>query len=324
MKWDYWICLYTQTYCTARGLRGLTIAAYRKALLQFRAYMEVRQGHLPPDEVTARHVLEYVQYLRTERDNGDSSVNRAVTILKNFYRAIVAMGYLEPAANPLAHFPKMKATPRKLPVVLSEDEVHALLDRPGSDTILGIRDRAILTLLYGTGIRASECATLTEVNVDLDGATVRVTGKGGHERTIPLNVLVLQALQRYRLVRGEVSPDSVFFRSRSGKSLSRGAIFERVRTHSRRAGIRKVVSPHRLRHTFATHLVKAGVNPVEIRDLLGHRLISSTQIYLHVTAEDLRHAADIHPIGRLAPMLAELLPNVKLPVQRRGGQTRYG
>jgi len=315
MTWEYWICLYTRTHCTARGLRSSTIGAYQKTLEQFREYIRVHQGDVEPGLVTARHVLEYVNHLRQVRHNGDSAVNRQVTVLKNFYRAIVAMGHLEPAANPLAHFPKMKAKPRKLPVVLSAEEVQNLLASPPKDIVLGLRDRAIMALLYGTGIRASECATVTEENVDLLANTVRVLGKGGHERTVPLNPKVTESLQAYRQARGELPRREAFFRSRTGKPMSRNAIYERVRTYARRARIGKRVSPHTLRHTFATHLVRAGVGLVTIRDLLGHRLITSTQIYLHVTAEDLRSAAASHPISRLAPTVELLLPNVKLPMQ---------
>ncbi len=315
MTWEYWICLYTQTHCTARGLRASTIAAYRKALDQFREYVRFQQGDVEPGQVTARHVLEYVNHLRRDRHNGDSAVGRQVTILKNFYRAIVAMGHLEPAANPLAHFPKLKAKPRKLPTVLSAEEVQHVLASPPKDIVLGLRDRAILALLYGTGIRATECATLLEKDVDLVAGTIRVTGKGGHQRTLPLNPKVAESLKVYRQARGNVPLREAFFRSRTGKAMSRGAIYERVRTHARRARIAKRVSPHTLRHTFATHLVRAGVGLVTIRDLLGHRLITSTQIYLHVTAEDLRSAAANHPIERLAPTVEFLLPNVKLPLQ---------
>ncbi len=315
MTWEYWICLYTQTHCAARGLRTSTIAAYQKTLEQFREYVRLRQDDVEPGQVTARHVLEYVNHLRHDRHNGDSAVGRQVTVLKNFYRAIVAMGHLEPAANPLAHFPKLKAKPRKLPSVLSTEEVQHLLASPPKDIVLGLRDRAILALLYGTGIRASECATLVEEDVDLVTNTIRVTGKGGHQRSIPLNLKVAESLNAYRQVRRDVPPRGTFFRSRAGKALSRGAIYERVRTHARRARIVKRVSPHTLRHTFATHLVRAGVGLVTIRDLLGHRLITSTQIYLHVTAEDLRSAAASHPIERLAPTVEFLLPNVKLPLQ---------
>ncbi len=315
MTWEYWICLYTQTHCTARGLRTSTIAAYRTTLDQFREYVRLQQGDVEPGRVTARHVLEYVNHLRQDRHNGDSAVGRQVTILKNFYRAIVALGHLEPAANPLAHFPKLKAKPRKLPTVLSAEEVQHLLASPPKDIVLGLRDRAILALLYGTGIRASECATVVEKDVDLAAGTICVTGKGGHQRTLPLNPKVAESLKAYRQARGNVSAREAFFRSRTGKEMSRGAIYERVRTHACRARIAKRVSPHTLRHTFATHLVRAGVGLVTIRDLLGHRLITSTQIYLHVTAEDLRSAAASHPIERLAPTVEFLLPNVKLPLQ---------
>lgn len=315
MTWEYWICLYTQTHCAARGLRSSTIAAYQRTLEQFREYIRVQHEDLAPGLVTARQVLEYVQHLRHDRHNGDSAVNRQVTILKNFYRAMVAMGHLEPAANPLAHFPKLKAKPRKLPVVLTAEEVQSLLASPPKDIVLGLRDRALLVLLYGTGIRATECATLVEEDVDLASKTIRVTGKGGHQRSIPLNAKVVESLQAYRQARGQVPPRNAFFRSRSGGAMSRGAVYERVRKHSQRARISKRVSPHTLRHTFATHLVRAGVGLVTIRDLLGHRLITSTQIYLHVTAEDLRSAATSHPIARLAPTVEFLLPNARLPMQ---------
>ena len=207
MMWDYWIGLYTQTHCTARGLASQTIAAYRATLDQFRAYVEVRLDSRLPSAITARDVLEYLEYLRKERKNGDTAVNRQVTILKCFYRAMVALRHLEPAANPLAHFPKIKPGARKLPVVLSPAEVERLLTMPPKDTVLGLRDRTILVLLYGTGIRASECAGLTEEDVDLDDLTIRVTGKGGHERTIPLNNEVAAALRVYRAARGGAGTD---------------------------------------------------------------------------------------------------------------------
>ena len=324
MKWHYWITLYVNTHCAARGLRTTTMAAYQATLYQFRAYLEVQLQKQEPDAVTAADVLQYLEYLRKERDNGDSAVNRQLVVLKNFYRAIVAMGHLEPSDNPLAHFPKIKATPRKLPVTLSEEEVGRLLDAPPTDTVLALRDRALLALLYGTGIRASECAGLREQDVDLAQRTITVTGKGGHQRTLPLNNHVSVVLTNYRLVRGVSGREAAFFQSRLRKGMSRGAIYERVRTWNRKAKIEKIVSPHTLRHTFATHLVKADVKLVTIRDLLGHRLITSTQIYLHVTAKDLREAADRHPIQRLAPLVAQLLPDVKLPRQHAPWRRRQG
>lgn len=324
MKWDFWLGLYLERHCTARGLMPKTIAAYDATLRGFRAFVQFRLDDRDPDALHSRDILAYVEHLRRERRNGAAAVNRQVTILKGFYRALVAMGHLEVDDNPMAHFPKMKAAPTKLPVFLSEEEMARLIAEPRTDTVLGLRDRAMLTLLYGTGIRATECATMTEADVDLRDATVRVVGKGGHERVVPLNAQVVRALRHYREARGRVAPAAAFFRSRSGRGMSRNAIYERVRKHSEKAKIHKRVSPHRLRHTFATHLVKRGVRLVTIRDLLGHRCISSTQVYLHTTAEDLRRAADLHPIKSLVAHVEDLLPNVKLPLQWQPGEKIVG
>jgi site-specific recombinase XerD len=265
-----------------------------------------------------------VQHLRDVRRNGDYAVNRTVTILKSFYRAMVAMGYLDPPDNPMAGFPNMKAAPKKLPVTYTDDEIEVLLSLPPNDTVLGLRDRAILALLYGTGIRVSECSSLTEGDVDLAGRLITVTGKGGHERSVPLNEGVVRAMTVYRHHRGLATPRAAFFRSRRGNGMSRNTIYERVRTWGYRARISKRVSPHRLRHTFATHLVRAGVNIVTIRDLLGHKQITSTQVYLHVTADDLRSAAEKHPIGKLLATVNHLLADVKLPIQYAPRRRDYG
>jgi integrase/recombinase XerD len=315
MKWDYWIALYVQTHCTARGLRALTLQAYEATLKGFRQYVEERWPGRGPDQLSACDILQYLEHLRQVRHNGASALNRQATVLRNFYRAIVAMGHLEPRQNPMAHFPKTKAAPRKLPTTLSRDEIAALMDHPETDTVLGIRDRALLTLLYGTGIRASESAGLCEKDINWEECTIRVQGKGGHERTLPLNDEVVHVLRQYRLARGGAKSNEPFFRSREGGALSRHAIYERVRTHARQAHIPKRVSPHRLRHTFATHLIQEGVGLVTLRDLLGHRQITSTQIYIHLTAQDLRKAADKHPVSKLIRRMEELLPNLKLPFQ---------
>jgi site-specific recombinase XerD len=323
MKWDYWMALYVNTHCTARGLRALTIKAYEATLKGFREYGRLQWPERGPDQLSACDVLKYLEYLRKERDNGASALNRQVTVLRNFYRAIIAMGHLEPRQNPMAHFPKIKAAPRKLPTTLSREEVSQLLDHPEGDTVIGIRDRALLTLLYGTGIRASECSGLKEQDINWEEGTIHVTGKGGHERTVPLNEEVLHVLRQYRLARGGAKAHEPFFRSREGNALSRNAIYERVRRHAHQARIAKRVSPHRLRHTFATHLVQEGVGLVTLRDLLGHRQVTSTQIYIHLTAQDLRKATDRHPVSKLIKRMEELLPNLKLPFQS-GSLARFG
>lgn len=316
MKWSYWITLYIRTHCVARGLRPLTLAAYEDSLKQFSQWVRVTYSDRSPDAVAARDVLEYLQHLRDDRGNHDSAVNRALVVLRSFYRAMVAMGYLDHQLNPLNGFPSIKAVARKLPVSLAPEQVSRLLAEPKSDTVIGLRDRALLALLYGTGIRASECATMQSGQVDLTRLTITVCGKGGHERSIPLNPQLADVLRLYANARGLALPTAPFFRSRFGRPLCRGAVYERVRTWGQRSRVGIPLCPHRMRHTFATHLVRAGVGLVTIRDLLGHRQITSTQIYLHVTAEDLRSAAARHPIGSLLSTVSHLLPAGRLPFQR--------
>ncbi len=153
MKWRYWITLYIGTHCVARGLRPLTLSAYEAALRQFNEWVRVCRADRAPEAVSARDVLEYLQHLREARGNGDAAVNRQLVILRSFYRAIVAMGHLSPSANPLAGFPSIKAVPRKLPVSLAPEQVSRLLEEPKANSVIGLRDRALLALLYGTGIR---------------------------------------------------------------------------------------------------------------------------------------------------------------------------
>jgi integrase/recombinase XerD len=324
MIWGYWLQCYLGTHCLARGLSAKTIAAYGDTLAQFRLWFEQQHPGASPATVRSGDVLQYLEYLRTDRANGNSAVNRVVVVLRGFYGAIVAMKHLQPIDNPMTGFPTIRAAPRKLPVTLSTEEVRRLLATPPTDTIVGLRDRALLALLYATGIRASECAGLKQGDVDFREQTIRVLGKGGHERVIPLNSEVLPALHIYAEARGAALPSAPFFRSRFGRPLTRGAIFERVQTYGRRAHITKPLSPHRLRHTFATHLVRAHVNVVTIRDLLGHRQISSTQIYIHLSAQDLRAAADKHPIKNLIGKVEALLPFARLPFQHVAGLRRYG
>lgn len=316
MKWSFWIELYIRTHCVARGLRPLTLVAYEDALQQFREWVRVALSDRAPDQITARDVLAYLQYLREVRGNGDSAVNRAVVVLRRFYRAMVAMSYLDHAANPLVGFPSIKAVPRKLPIALSQEQMARLLAEPKPDTVIGLRDRAMLALLYGTGIRASECASLRNGGVNLTQLTITVQGKGGHERAIAISPELAAVLRNYVQVRGPAIPAAPFFRSRFGRTLSRGSVYERVRTWGQRSRVGFPLSPHRLRHTCATHLARAGVGLVTIRDLLGHRLITSTQIYLHVTADDLRAAAARHPISTLLNTVKHLFPSGPLPFQK--------
>jgi integrase/recombinase XerD len=262
MMWQYWIELYVNFHCMARGLATGTLKSYRSSLERFREYVRVRLDDKGPDEVTGPEVLGYVEYLRRERGNGDDRVGHAVTVLRGFYRAMVAMRHLHPNDNPMKNFRKVKGPRKKVPLFLTEDEVEKLLATPRIDTVLGLRDRAILTLFVGTGIRASECATLKDGDVYLhpEEGWIKVTGKGGDERLVPLNEEVVEAMADYEKARGPVSEGEAFFRSRNGGAMSRNAMYERVRTNARRAGIRTRVFPHRLRHYAASLIMPTGMS----------------------------------------------------------------
>jgi len=299
-----------------------TIAAYRDLLRQFESWAEGRFSITSPTEVTMRIVLEYVNYLRDERGNGDSAVSRAVVVLKNFYAAMVAFGHLEPNSNPMARFPAMKKRREKLPTFLTSSELEKLLEAPKTDTLLGLRDHVILRLLYATGIRASECAGMLEEWVDLESGTIKVIGKGGRERVIALNQRAITALRQYRRQRGPISPKAVFFRKKDGGPINRKIIYQRVKKYASRAGMTKRVSPHTLRHTCATHLLQRNEHIVTIQKLLGHELITSTQIYFHTTAEDLRELAANHPIRHLSITVASLIEGVRLPIDHPPGRRR--
>ncbi len=314
VTWDLWIDLYCETWCVARNLKTSTIGAYRDSLLQFKQWVEQKHGITEPTRMTTRVVLDYVVHLREERNNGDSAVGRAIIVLKNFYAAMVSFGHLPPCDNPMAGFPRMRKTYERLPTFLSSDELRRLLACPKTDTVLGLRDRAILMLLYATGIRANECATVLDEWIDLDERTIRVLGKGGRERVIPLNKRAVEALRIYRQARGRLAPDERFFRTKGGWGIGRKIVYQRVKKYAKEARIEKRVSPHTLRHTCATHLVQRGANVVTIRDILGHRQITSTQIYLHTTAHELKEVARNHPIGELAPRIASLIEGVRIPI----------
>ncbi len=313
MHWEYGIKLYTEVHCTGRGLQPSTIVAYRAVLEQFRKYILHRLDDKLPCKVASKDILDYVVYLREERQNQQAAINRTVVIISNFYKALVAMKQLNPHENPTTGFPRMKSTPRKLPKVLNSEEMDSLINQPSAETVIGLRDRALIMLLYCTGIRASECSGLRGSDVDLFERTIIVTGKGGHQRKIRMNESACRAMKAYSNARGLILPRRSFFISMRGGGMSRNAIYERVRTTAMKAGIEKPVSPHWLRHTCATDLVRAGVNVVVVQELLGHRHITSTQIYFHVSGESLAHAAEQHPINRFRDLIDELLPGVMLP-----------
>ncbi len=253
-----------------RGLARNTLDAYRRDLTQWRA---ARQD-LTPDGIEA-----YLAQLKTA-GLAPASVARKRAALSSFSRFLVGEGLL--ATNPVALADTPARRPVRLPRTLSTGEIARLLAAPDRKTPQGRRDAALLELLYATGLRVSEAVSLTVGAVDLKRRTVRVRGKGGRERVVPLGIPAARALEALRLPPRRDTP--IF------GTLSRQEAWRLVKRHAATAGLSRLPSPHWLRHSFATHLLSGGADVRAIQEMLGHARVTTTQIYTQVASERLRDA----------------------------------
>ena len=272
-----------------RNLSPRTVEAYRRDLLQFDAWLGARSIGL--DEVE-RSTLR--SYLGTRRDGGLSarSSARALSALRSFFRFLVNNEIL--AADPTANL-RSPSLWRTVPHALSSEEIEALLEAPDSNTALGIRDRAMLETLYATGLRVSELVGLTVDRARLDPGFVRVIGKGRKERLVPLGDSAVSRLDDYlQRARPELNRHrlSELFLNHRGGPLTRQGFWKILRGHALRAGIGSPVSPHVIRHSFATHLVENGADLRAVQMMLGHASLTTTEIYTHVARERLRRLYD--------------------------------
>ena len=270
-----------------RGLSPRTVDAYRRDLLRFVAFV-VEGGGGGPEQVTPTDVRGYMFHL-SGLGLAPTSVRRAQSALRTYFGFLLEEGISDHDPTEGLESPRVG---RPLPEVLSVEDVLGLLEAPRLDSQVYWRDKAVLEVLYATGVRVSELIGLKIANIDLDLGLCTVWGKGSKERMVPLGGPALLALQRYlRDVRPELyrgSGGGHVFLNRKGGPLSRTAIWSLVREAARAAGLTKKVSPHTLRHTFATHLLEGGADLVAVQELLGHADISTTQIYTHVDREYLR------------------------------------
>jgi site-specific recombinase XerD len=277
----------------ARGMGEKTRRAYGVDLAQLADWAAGRG--LGPRELSHRELRRFAGVL-SERGAAKSTIARKLAAIRTFHRQLVERGELD--ANPA----DLVATPKRdayLPRVLKPVEVEALLERiPGSGP-LDLRDRAMLELAYAAGLRAEEIVNLDAASLDFDAEEVRVEGKGGRTRVVPVGEHALRALDRY-LARGRPVLDShgdpSLFLSKTGRRLSTSDVRRRLRLQVRRAALQGGVSPHTLRHSFATHLLEGGADLRIVQELLGHASISTTQLYTHLTGERIRAVyARAHP-----------------------------
>jgi site-specific recombinase XerD len=273
----------------ARGMGEKTRRAYGVDLAQLAEWASSRD--LEPGALTHRELRHFAGVV-SERGAMKSTVARKLAAIRTFYRQLVERGELE--ANPA----ELVSSPKKdsyLPKVLKADEVAELLDRIPAGTPLDLRDRALLELAYAAGLRAEELVNLDVESLDADAEEVRVEGKGGRTRVVPVGEHAWAALDRY-LSRGRTvlnnGASPALFLSKTGRRLSTSDVRRRLRLQTRRAGI----SPHTLRHSFATHLLDGGADLRTIQELLGHSSISTTQTYTRVESKRLKKAyARSHP-----------------------------
>ena len=273
-----------------RGLSPRTLEAYQRDVGQFVDFA-VRRGRDSPDSVDSGDVREYVLHL-SERGLASTSVRRAQSSLRTYFGFLIEEGLLEEDPTEGLRSPKVGRT---LPTVLSPAEMETLLEAPRLDSPAYWRDRTILEVLYATGIRVSELIGLRITDLELDTRVCTVFGKGAKERMVPLGRPACLALERYlREVRPGLDRgrgQGRVFLSHRGRPLPRTTVWTLVRSAALAAGIRATVSPHTLRHTFATHLLEGGADLVAVQELLGHADVTTTQIYTHV---DRRYLRDVH------------------------------
>jgi integrase/recombinase XerD len=273
-----------------RGLSGRTVDAYRRDLDRLVAFMTVR-GVARPADVTATDLREFIYHLK---DLGlqPSSIRRNVSALRTYFAFLLAEGVV--VADPTDRVELPRAW-RRLPGVLTRDEVALLLDAPDPADRLFWRDKALLEFAYASGVRVGELISVKVRDVDLQEGLALVFGKGSRERIVPLGRAALQALIVYlREIRPTLAGnrgEGVVFLNARGTPLSRMGVWKILRRHVERAGIAKRVTPHTLRHSFATHLLEGGADLASVQEMLGHADIATTQIYTHVEREYLR---DVH------------------------------
>ena len=280
------------------GLARNTLESYRRDLDKFAAWLHAR-GESRLLTATAADIQGFLAHLVGREKARPTTTSRAISSLKRLYRYLLRQNQIKVDPTLQIATPKL---PRALPKSLTEADVEQLLAAPDVRTPLGLRDRAMLEVLYASGLRVSELVGLKLVQVSMNEGVVRVLGKGSKERLVPFGEEAMEWLKRYQLearpvlLAGKVS-DAMFV-TQQGVAMTRQMFWHLIKKHARQGGVHKPLSPHTLRHAFATHLLNHGADLRVVQMLLGHSDISTTQIYTHVARERLKQLhAQHHPRG---------------------------
>lgn len=276
-----------------KGYSENTIESYKRDLDKFLEYNK----NTSIDNISNEDLKKYIKYLN---DNGlnEKSIARNISSLKSFYKFLVISKYISSNTSDSLYLPKIK---KSLPSTLTEEEVFSLLDIELIDNF-SYRNKAMLELLYASGLRVSELVNLKLQDVDFSQDIIRTFGKGSKERIIPIGDYAKEYLEKYIYeYRGSMlkkESSEYIFLNNHGKQMTRQGFFKIIKKIAKEKGINKELSPHTLRHSFASHLLKYGADLRTIQELLGHSDISTTQIYTHITNEELKqNYQDFHPHG---------------------------
>jgi len=297
-----WVSEYLRYLEVERNLAHNSLESYRRDLQSFMAFLDesglAGEDEFEPQKVERKAVRRYLA--RLAKTHRPASVERAAAAVRGFFRFLVQEGVIEKNPASLVRTPKKE---KRLPRILSVDEVFGLIDAPPEDKPIGARDRAILELFYSSGLRLSELVGMDRDDVDFAQGICRVRGKGAKERLVPLNSRAADKLKKLIELRPKFKPrvtdedaSRAMFLSMQGRRISRRRVEQIVNDLVKRAGLSRKISPHSLRHSFATHLLDSGMSIRNIQELLGHESLSTTQKYTHTSLGELSKVYDrAHP-----------------------------
>lgn len=280
-----------------KGLSENTQAAYRRDLEKFSTFLKQQTNIKEPGAVAKHHIMLFLTW-QLEQGVSHATMARSLSSIKTFYKFLILEDYLQ--VNPAIDLetPKIK---RRLPQVLSHEDVDKLMQQPNVVLPLGLRDRAMLELMYGTGLRVSELLSLKIDNLNKTVGFLRCVGKGNKERIIPVNQISIDWVDRYLtksrgLLLKKNPEDRTLFLNSNGKPMTRQGFFKILAYYAKKAQLSQDVTPHTLRHSFATHLLENGADLRVVQEMLGHVDITTTQIYTHLTKSRLREVyQQYHP-----------------------------
>jgi integrase/recombinase XerD len=297
MNLDLWIDRYLHYLTVEKGLSSNTLEAYSRDLREYAILLD-QHRKTRVEEISAKDILNYFKILK-ENDRSARSMARSLSAIKGFHKFLLREGAVQ--EYPLGRWRSPKVVP-KLPPVLTLKEVEDLLNQSDRGKKTGIRDKAMLELMYAAGLRVSELVSLSINDVNLEVGYLRVKGKGAKERIVPIGEAACQALKRYLEGAGRFRPpassSATLFWGRGGKGITRQGFWKIIKKVAQGAGIHKRITPHMLRHSFATHLLERGADLRSVQSMLGHVDISTTQVYTHVSREHLKKLhRQYHPRG---------------------------